>query len=137
MIPVKPAIVYGDLTGEWPSSATGGLASLTRTVTLSSTTAAATASGVEGATSSSAANAKSALTTSDAIEFGGGVGATGDSETASGGAAAASGSLSPPSPSTTEMEAPNTERKKEIERRERVEGCHMHIRKRRGRQLDE
>ena len=112
MIPVKPAIVYGDLTGEWPSSATGGLASLTRTVTLSSTTAAATASGVEGATSSSAANAKSALTTSDAIEFGGGVGPTGDSETVSGAASLnESGSLSPTPPST-EIEAPDTKRKR-------------------------
>ena len=106
MIPVKPAIVYGDLTGEWPSSATG-LGSFTCTVTLSSLIA----SGVEFATSSSA---RSALTTSDAIEFGGGVSATGDSETASAGAAtaaASSGSLSPASPST-EIETPNTERKR-------------------------
>ena len=107
MIPVKPAIVYGDLTGEWPSSATG-LGSFTCTVTLSSATTAA-GSGVEVATSSAA---ESDLTASDAIEFGGGVGATGDSETVSGAASLnESGSLSPTSPST-EIEAPNTERKR-------------------------
>ena len=97
-VPVKPAIVYGDLTGEWPSSATG-LGSFTCTVTLSSLIV----SGVEFAVSTSA---ESDLTASDATEFGGGVGATGDSARG-----AASGSLSPTSAST-EMETPNTERKR-------------------------
>ena len=100
---MKPAIVYGDLTGEWPSSATG-LGSFTCTVTLSS---ARDISGVEIATSSP--SAKSALTASDATEFGGGVGATGDSETLAGASLNASGSLSPTFPST-EIETPNTER---------------------------